>query len=173
MATIGLTDVLDDPAEAARTVAALACVDSASVVAHSDRRVVLRTILIPHDPSGVFVSQGYPIEAVHIVIHGDGRIHAVPKAGRGRPWKHRNSFAGVYMELCLWDPRDSEAIRWSWADGLEEYVRIVARHLIYEEYWRRTGQWPVEDSPHGEPSDGAWPIRTARMREAVERWRRG
>lgn len=172
MATIRLTDVLANPGVVAEGLQSMDCVDSASVVAHSEDRVTIRLVLLPHDPTGIFIAQGYPVETVQVVVRSDGRIRAVPKSGRGRRWKHRNSLDGILLDLCLWDPHDPEEIRWSWDDGLEAYIRIVARHLIYEELWRRTDLWPVEDSPHGTPPDGAWPIRTSEMRRA-SRGRRG
>ena len=169
MAKIGLTDVLGNPTAAACTLESLDCVDSASVRCAREDRVTLRIAVLPHDSSGYFISAGYPVERVNIVVRASGQIHAVPKSGKGRNWKHRNGWA----DLCLWDPHDPAAIRWTWDDGLEEYVRIVARHLIYEEYWRREGQWPIEDSPHGDPISDAWPIRTAEMRRAARRTRCG
>ena len=173
MATVGLNDILTDPDAVAGWVEALECVESAAVVGRKDDRVTFRVVLLPHDPTGLFISQGYPVEAAQIVVHSEGRIRAVPKSGRGRRWKHRNSIMSVPLDLCLWDPRDPPEIRWSWEDGFEEYLRTVARHLIYEEYWRRTGEWPVEDSPHGDPPDGSWPIRTAEMRRVLRRRHRG
>ena len=163
MAKIGLTDVLRDPTAAASALEELACVGSASVRCVREDRVTLRIAVLPYDASGCFIVEGYPVEKVNVVIRSSGHIHAVPKSGKGRIWKHRNG----RFDLCLWDPHDPAAIRWSWDDGLREYARIVARHLIYEEYWRRAGEWPVEDSPHGYPTGDAWPIRTPQMRRAA------
>lgn len=163
MAKIGLIDVLGDPDAAASALEELDCVGSAAVGRVGEDRVMLRVTVLPHDSSGYFIAEGYPIEEVNVVVRSSGQIHAVPKSGKGRTWKHRNGSA----DLCLWDPLDPVTIRWSWEDGLAEYVRIVARHLIYEEYWRREGRWPVEDSPHGHRVGDAWPVRTLEMRRAA------
>lgn len=168
MAKIALTDVLADPAGVARTVATLDCVDDASVLRTSKDRVTLQVVLLPYDPTGVFVADGYPIESVNVVIRSNGKVHAIPKSGKGRRWKHRYG----RTDLCLWYPGDPAELRWTWDDGLEEYIRIVSRHLIYEEYWRRTGEWPVEDAPHGDPPGARWPVQTPKMRLAAQRSRR-
>jgi hypothetical protein len=52
-------------------------------------------------------------------------------------------------------------------DGLEALVTLVHQHLIFEEAWRRTGDWPCEDAPHGPAGDKPHPVTTARMRR---RW---
>lgn len=173
MASLALKTVLDEPTAAVVVLEDLPCVESATLLRASCDEVVLRLLLLPYDPTGTFIRQGYPIEELQLVIHGGGSVRAIPKSGRGRSWLHRNSIAGVWLDLCLWDPSDPEPVRWSWDDGLEEYVRIVSRHLIYEEYRRRHGEWPVEDSPHGTSPTGRWPIRTREMKKAARRWGRG
>jgi hypothetical protein len=168
-----MSDVLADPIAATAAIGELDCVDAAEVVRHSANSVSLQVDLLPHDPSGRFIAFGYPVERVRILIRSDCAIWAVPKSRRGRSWEHRNGISGVLSDLCLWDPRDPAAIQWSWDDGLEEYIRIVSRHLIYEEVMRREGKWPVEDSPHGDPLGRSWPICTAEMRRAAGRPSRG
>ncbi len=164
--------VLEEPGMAARVLAPIPCVESVVRRRASPCEVVFRLRLLPHDSTGVFIREGYPIEEVHVVISSNGIIRAVPKSGRQREWLHRNSMFGIGLDLCLWDPNDPTSLRWDWDDGLEEYVRIVSRHLIHEEYWRRHGEWPVEDSPHGS-WPGGWPMRTTQMKQASRRWRRG
>jgi len=149
----------------------LTCVESVELVRRVPDRVVLRLTVLPDDPT--LIAEGYPVEEVQVVVHRSGKVRAIPKSGLGRAWLHRNSWLGVGLDLCLWDPNDPEALRWSWEDGLEEYLRIVARHLVYEEYHRRHGEWPVEDAPHGISPTGSWPIRTGGMKRAARRWRRG
>ena len=73
-------------------------------------------------------------------------------------------------ELCLWYPNDPRSLRWEWPDGIEQYVTRVHRHLHFEEYYRREGEWPVEDAPHAEPVNGAHPILSAFMRKEERRW---
>ena len=165
LAVIGLADIMESPVSVAEALGTLECVDSISVERVIEDRVVFQVILLPYDEAGVFISQNYPVEKVNIVIRSNGLIYAVSKSGKGRTWKHKYN----YRHLCLWYPNDPDELRWSWADGLEEYVRIVARHLIYEEYCRRTGEWPIEDAPHGHPLGPSWPIRTPEMRSAVKK----
>ena len=151
MAKLQLKDVRADPTEVARTLEDLDCIESASVLRLSEGHITFQITVLPCEP--VFISEGYPIEKVNILLYRNEDIHAIPKSGKGRRWKHRHRKFGVNTGLCLWYPHDPPELRWTWNDGLEEYVRIVARHLIYEEYWRRTGQWPVEDAPHGDPAN--------------------
>ena len=174
MAGIGLEEVMASSNSVAEALGSLECIDSISVKRVRKDRIVFQAVLLPNDPAGVFISQNYPIETVNIVIFPNGEIYSIPKSGKGRNWKHRYYPYGVPMHLCLWYPDDPTELRWLWEDGLREYVRIVARHLIYEEYWRRTGQWPIEDAHHGYPPDrSAWPIVTPEMLKAIKGSHRG
>lgn len=174
MAGIGLEEVIASPNSVAEALEALECVDSISVERVRKDRIVFQAVLLPYDPDGVFISQNYPIETVNIVICPSGQIYSIPKSGRGRSWKHRNYLCNVPTHLCLWYPHDPTELCWSWKDGLKEYVRIVARHLIYEEYCRRTDQWPLEDAPHGHPPEGSsWPIVTPEMLKIIKGQHRG
>jgi hypothetical protein len=110
---------------------------------------------------------GFPAERVNVTITLSKEIAAVPPQD-GRLWLHR--YARLQFEigvpllswaggLCLWYPGDPPWLKWTWDDGLAEYLRIVQRHLWYEECWRRFGSWPAEDVPHGTPIDGrSFPI---------------
>jgi len=171
VAMLDLDTVLSRPESVVPALEAMPCVDSVTILRASPAKVVLDLVLVPDHPT--FVGEGYPVEEVRVVIRADGEIRAIPKGTAGRSWLHRNRFMGIWLDLCLWDPNDPEELRWSWEDGLEEYVRIVARHLVYEEFHRRHGEWPVEDAPHGVSPTGSWPLRTRRMMRAVRRWRRG
>lgn len=172
MAALSLTRVLDEPSAAIAVLEGMSCVETATIGRESHSDVVFHLVLLPDDPTGAFIREGYPVEKVQVVVKRSGNIRAVPKSGRGRSWLHRNSISGVWLDLCLWDPSDPDPIRWDWGDGLEEYVRIVSRHLIYEEYHRRHNEWPVEDSPHGTSPTGSWQIRSPEMRKAARRWKR-
>ena len=81
MATIGLTDVLANPASVAEALQAMDCVDSAAVSARSGDTVSIRVVLLPHDPTGIFIAQGYPVETVQVVVRSDRENPAVPKIG--------------------------------------------------------------------------------------------
>jgi hypothetical protein len=107
----------------------------------------------------------FPTEQVHVTLKSSMEIAAVPVFST-RTWLHRyptklpspnlplESFAGG---LCLWYPGDPPSLRWAWTDGVDEYLRIVQRHLWCEEYGRRFGHWPLVDAPHGDSAVGLSP----------------
>lgn len=125
---------------------------------------------------------GFPPEDVLVLVAGTDDPASVPLGG-GREWHHqypRESLARVLAKdacpvplvsliggLCLWYPGDPEALRWTWGKGFDDYVRILQRHLLCEEFWRRTGIWPLEDTPHGWRTDGKpHPILSEDLRRA-------
>ena len=165
---IQLTDVLEDPAGTARRIEdAMAGVHITSVRAFED------TVILNVAFDALPELADFPAENVRIRIHRSGELEAVP--GRSdRPWEHRErprGPEGYGGALCLYYVDDPRELRWSWEDGLEEYIHIVRRHLIFEEWFRRTGDWPTEDAPHGRPAHGKHPIRTAELRKDLARWR--
>lgn len=127
-------------------------------------------------PPPEFAAEGYRAERGRICAHTDSRINAFPLGSRTRTWHHRNpspfgvGYGTLGGDLCLWYPRDPRGLRWEWEDGLEEYVTRVHRHFFFEEYYRREGEWPVEDAPHGEPATGAHPILSPHMQRAAKQW---
>lgn len=121
-------------------------------------------------PLPAFEREGYPVERVRIVIHADDQVHAFPQGDHARRFKHRNPLP--LSDLCLQYPGDDPALRWLPGDGLEPLVTQIHRHLMAEEAWRRTGQWPFEDAPHGPASGQPHPITSPRIREEVKRWAR-
>lgn len=131
--------------------------------------VVFEVTYSPLPPVAV---EGYPQEVVRISVWRNGRVLAVPVGPQERTWKHRNPMSvDVYCGLCLWYDDDPRALRWEWNDGLEQYIAIVQRHMLSEEWARRhNGRWPVEDAPHGRP-DSPHPIRTREMANAARRRR--
>lgn len=171
--TLALSDVLDDPARVRRVLQ-----DEVFGVTVDDLRepryggLVIDLTFAPLPELGV---AGYGVERGRVSVRPDGAIYAFP-LGSDRTWHHRNPsplgprFGKLAGDLCLWYPKDPRALRWEWDDGLEQYVTRVHRHLLFEEYYRREGQWPVEDAPHAEPVNGAHPIRSAFMREEERRW---
>lgn len=50
--------------------------------------------------------------------------------------------------LCMWYPYDPPDARWWPTDGAAELLAHIAAHLIREQWWRRTGEWPGEEVPH-------------------------
>lgn len=65
------------------------------------------------------------------------------------PPPHRSPHRNADGSLCLWYPFDPREQRWEFEDGLLELLIIVAAHLFREEWWRRTGEWPGPEAPHG------------------------
>lgn len=120
--------------------------------------------------------ESFAPERARIAVSPMADVFAFPLGVRQRRWNHRNlspfgyQFGYLAAELCLYYPGDPRALRWEWDDGFVAYVSRVHRHLFYEEYWRRTGAWPVEDAPHGEPKGDVHPIATAFMRREERRW---
>jgi hypothetical protein len=122
------------------------------------------------DPWRALHAEGYPTETVGVLVLSGGSIYATPHDAGDRQWRHRYPWqASVLQELCLWDPTDDEALRWTWADGLVSFVTIVHRHLLAEEFARRHGGWPAEDAPHGV---GPHAVRTTEMQLALLSWSR-
>jgi len=120
-------------------------------------------------PLPALAADNYPIERIRIVILSDLRVYSYPRGMPGREFLHRNFLPG--SELCLQYDGDDPAMRWLPEDGLEPLVTLVHRHLMFEEYWRRTGRWPIEDAPHGPaPSGTTYPVRTERLRKELNRW---
>ena len=143
---------------------------NASVVRADPDLVTLYIELRPWPP---MAREGYPVERLGLVIQRSGATYVFPHAVERR-WNHLYRLADLGLGyLCLWYPRDPQALRWSWSDGLESLLSIVHRHLMGEEYWRRNGVWPWEDAPHGdEPKAAPHPIRTATMAQISEQWER-
>lgn len=128
---------------------------------------VVHLDLVPPEP---FQQAGFPTERVRLELKPPKKGGAsVFPADDDRTWHH------VYDDgsLCMWYPRDKPALRWVEHDGLEMLVRIVARHLIFEELFRRYGKWPVEEAPHRRRYRDTSPplIRTPPMRAAARRRR--
>lgn len=55
-------------------------------------------------------------------------------------------------ELCMWRRDAPRSERWVMADGLAELIGHTHAHLIREAWWRRTGEWPGPEAPHGDLS---------------------
>jgi len=159
--TIALGDLIANPKDVAVTLRSqIYGLLSAVVEVEQSHFVVLHLTLHPWQGPA---AEGYPIERIRLAAWSHGLIAAIPEPRDTRLWLHR--FPDLLRQLCLWDPWDPPGLRWNELDGIETYVHIVHRHLQAEENWRRSGRWPVEDSPHG---DGAHPILTPLMEGAGE-----
>jgi hypothetical protein len=177
-----LGHVRRDPEGCGRWLTGAGVVDGAVVtVAIHDRTMTVFDVLYEPPPSDHL--PGYPAEHVRVPVRGDGAVYAVPVGGDQRSWRHRYAhytvcelltlstrpipWENLFGPLCLEYPADPAHLRWHWKDGIDAYLRIVQRHLWFEEYWRRHGTWPVEDTPHGHRSDGRpHPILTPALRSA-------
>lgn len=170
---LSLNDVLENPARACQVLQD----ELFGVVV--DRALEPRSggvvVDMSFTPLPELAATGYNRERSRVSIRPDGAIYAFP-LGPHRTWYHRypsplgEQFGHLAGELCLWYPKDPRWLRWEWDDGLEQYVTRVYRHLFYEEYFRREGQWPVEDAPHDDPVTGTHPVRSAFMRKEEGRW---
>lgn len=170
---LALSDVLRDPARVRRVLQDElfgVTVDHLRQPRHGGLIVDLTFSPLPE-----LAAADYGVERGRMSVRPHGDIYAFP-LGPVRPWHHRNPsplgprFGKLAGDLCLWYLNDPRSLRWSWDDGLEQYVTRVHRHLLFEEYYRREGQWPVEDAPHAQPVTGAHRIRSAFMRREVRRW---
>ncbi|MFE7439354.1 hypothetical protein ACFU7X_02640 [Streptomyces chartreusis] len=165
-----LSRVLADPAAAAdhllHTEALFGVQQVICRTAHAGTALLELTLR----PLPALERESYPIERVRVVIRPDHTIHAFPLDSADRAFKHRNP--PPVQDLCLQYPGDDEALRWIPEDGLEPLVTLIHRHLLYEEAWRRTGTWPTEDAPHGQPAHGTHPLRTPEIQQEARRWSR-
>jgi hypothetical protein len=170
--------LIDDPAEMLADPAGVGqrVVDSNAVYGLKAMEVVRAsarsvTYKLTLEPLASPAREGYPDEQVLITVTASGGITASPAGSDGRGWKHRNptTSADLMGSFCLWYPGDTAALQWRWEQGIVAYITLVHRHVQAEEFCRRTGEWPVEDAPHGPPQDGAdrHPIRTKDMRRAA------
>jgi hypothetical protein len=50
--------------------------------------------------------------------------------------------------LCMWHPCDPPEQRWTRRDGPVALLGHIVAHLLREEWWRRTGEWPGEEAGH-------------------------
>lgn len=50
--------------------------------------------------------------------------------------------------LCIWYPYDPKEARWRPIDGPAALLGHIAAHLIKEQWYRRTGEWPGEQIHH-------------------------
>lgn len=51
--------------------------------------------------------------------------------------------------LCMWYPYDPVERRWTLKNGPAALLGLVVAHLLREEWWRLTGEWPGQEAPHG------------------------
>lgn len=50
--------------------------------------------------------------------------------------------------LCMWYPGDPAEQRWTRRDGPAALLGQVVAHVLREEWWRRTGEWPGDEAGH-------------------------
>jgi hypothetical protein len=164
-----LTAVVEDPAAAAAHLLGSDQVYGVAAASGHTGCIGAAILELTLAPLPALAVDGYPIEQIRVVVLPDGHsVHAYPRSNLERAFLHRN----VSGDLCLQYREDDSALRWLPSDGLEPLVTLIRRHLLFEERWRRTGTWPCEDTPHGNPGFGTYSIRTAQMKQELRRWQR-
>jgi len=91
---------------------------------------------------------GLPSRRVRIVFAGDGIVPSVYADGPSES-PHRYGDGS----LCMWYPWDPETARWTRRDGGAALLGHITAHLIREEWWRKTGEWVGDETPHDEEAD--------------------
>ena len=153
---IGIDDLRQNPHQVAATIADNMEMSTITVIRHDHAVTVFEA---EFKPTLELEANGYPVEVARIAQYADPRhpqpyVHPI---GPARTWEHRYGLSPVhhnFQQLCLWYPGDAVHLIWTWDRGLIDLVGIARRHLWYEEHFRRTGRWPVEDAPHGHRQDG-------------------
>jgi len=84
-----------------------------------------------------------PVE-VRIVF--TGRMPTMPHVYVAGPNDSPHRYADG--ALCMWYPRDPPEAQWTLANGPLALLGHIAAHLLREDFWRRTGEWPGEEAPH-------------------------
>jgi hypothetical protein len=74
------------------------------------------------------------------------KLSTVPRVFTDGPWESPHRYADG--SLCMWHPRDQPEKRWTRRDGAAALLGHVVAHLLREEWWRRTGEWPGEEAAH-------------------------
>lgn len=132
-------------------------------------REPVTAFLVRIEPPVQFAEHGYPTEFASVVVTSEVQVFPIrDSARRGRRFKHRNPGG----DLCLFYAKDVPALVWLPEDGLEPLLAIAQRHFAAEEYWRRSGEWPMVDAPHGEPMTGTHPLSDRRLKRDVRNWKR-
>lgn len=133
-------------------------------------------LTIRFDPPDELAQNGYRPERARIVLSPYTEVPEAFPLGPRRTWRHRNPRPGdtdpvhATGALCLWYPKDPRPLRWEPEDGFEAYFVFSARHLFSEEFFRREGYWPSEETPHGHPGGtGRWTVKSEELRNIVER----
>lgn len=88
-----------------------------------------------------------PVRSVTIVF--TRRNALVPRVYADGPSRSPHRYTD--RSLCMWYPYDPPEQRWRLRDGPEVLLGLVVAHLLREEWWRRTGEWPGEEAPHAPP----------------------
>jgi hypothetical protein len=74
------------------------------------------------------------------------KLSTVPRVFTDGPSKSPHRYADG--SLCMWHPRYQPEKRWTRRDGAAALLGHVVAHLLREEWWRRTGEWPGEEAAH-------------------------
>jgi len=85
-----------------------------------------------------------PEQAITIVFGPAAR--AVPRVYTNGPSDSPHRYPDD--SLCMWYPDDPAEQRWTRRDGPAVLLGLVVAHLLREEWWRRTGEWPGAEVAH-------------------------
>ena len=92
----------------------------------------------------VAIFPGHPDTAHPDVLCLDG-----PRTSKHRNPPFEDGVFGKSATLCLYYRQDPKERRWTPEHGLLGLFDIARVHVTNEHIWRRTGNWPSEDAPHG------------------------
>lgn len=79
------------------------------------------------------------------VVFGRAAPH-VPHVYTDLPSDSRHRYSDG--SLCMWYPGDTADQRWVLKDGPVALLGHVVAHLLREEWWQRSGEWPGEEAAH-------------------------
>lgn len=163
--------MLADPYSVMARIEELMPLVEGEVLTFDDSMVVLE---FAFKPSLELEAHGFPTEIgrlVQLVNHRHPEPYVFP-VGPTRTWHHRYPLApqnGCFGQLCLWYPLDPPHLQWTWSKDILSLVAIARRHLWFEEQYRRSGTWPVEDAPHAHARDGGpHPILTPALHGGIK-----
>lgn len=107
---------------------------------------------------------GVVVYTLHIAVpeFGERRLIKITLGNRTRPTVRSITVDGPtdsphrYDDghLCMWYPGDGPELTWQPEEGLRRLIQYAEVHLFREAFWRRYGEWPGPEAPHGEEAKG-------------------
>lgn len=81
-----------------------------------------------------------------IEIHFSPRLPDVPRVFIDGPQESPHRYSD--SSLCMWYPYDPKEARWKPSNGPAALLGHIAVHLIKEQWYRQTGDWPGDEVGH-------------------------